>query len=243
MNAGDPARNGAEVAQEVATASEFRRCGAKLRNGTGTCMKQAGWGTDHGPTRDGDGYGRCRLHGGATRHQRLHAAGEEARAEALKAVVMGAPAPTTPEDALQLCIDITRGEVGYCSDRIARLTEAEATVPLTSDRRHEELDRDGDVHELRDHTAESTAQLHVWITTRQGAVDRLARYSAKALDAGVAERLAQLDEGKAELIASVLLAVVGQLPSLSSDDRARVPALLAEHVGRFDEPAIEGSVA
>jgi hypothetical protein len=211
-------------------------CGATLRNGIGKCRRPAGWGSSH------VGYGRCKLHGGNTRTQLQHAAAEEVRAEAVK-MVMGTPIETAPEDALQLCIDITRGEVSYCDRRIARLTDHDATVATSSDRLHEELDRHGDVHELRDQTTESTAQLHIWITTRQGAVDRLARYSKMALDAGVAERLAQLDERQTELIASAMLVVVGQLASLSNEDRARVPLLLKQHIGALHRPVIEGSVA
>jgi len=35
-------------------------CGAKKRQGAGTCRLRAGWATDH------VGFGRCKLHGGAT---------------------------------------------------------------------------------------------------------------------------------------------------------------------------------
>ena len=38
-----------------------RYCGAKKRQGEGTCTRPAGWGTDHA------GEGRCKLHGGSTR--------------------------------------------------------------------------------------------------------------------------------------------------------------------------------
>lgn len=37
------------------------RCGARKRQGEGTCTQVAGWGTDH------VGEGRCKLHGGSTR--------------------------------------------------------------------------------------------------------------------------------------------------------------------------------
>ncbi len=216
-------------------------CGAKLRNGRGTCRKQAGWGTDHGPTGGAGGYGRCRLHGGNTRDQRKRAAAEEARAEAVK-MVMGSPIPTTPEDALQLCIDVTRGEVAYCDRRIGELTDGNAAVPLASDRVHEELDQSGDVHELQDRTVQSTAELHVWINTRIGAVERLARFSKMALDAGVAERRIRIGERQAEVLAGVILAVVGAL-ELTDVQRAKVPGLLEQHVGRLDEAAIEGTLA
>lgn len=41
-------------------------CGARKRNGTGTCGRPAGWGTDH------VGVGSCKLHGGSTRNGRKH---------------------------------------------------------------------------------------------------------------------------------------------------------------------------
>lgn len=41
------------------------RCGAKKRQGEGTCRKPAGWGTDHA------GTGVCRLHGGSTKNHRI----------------------------------------------------------------------------------------------------------------------------------------------------------------------------
>jgi hypothetical protein len=204
------------------------QCGAKLRGGTGRCRKHAGWGTSH------VGWGACRLHSGSTRSQVLHSAKLEAEAMALR--VMGVEVSIAPEDALQKCIDITHGEIVYCDMRIGSLREAEAATPISSERQHEELDRHGAVHELSDRTSESTAQLHIWITTKQGAVDRLARYAKMALDAGVEERRVQLGERRAEIIATVILAVVGQLV-MSAEQRARVPALLAEHVGRFDESA------
>jgi hypothetical protein len=211
------------------------RCGAKTKRGT-PCKQDAGWGTDH------VGYGHCKLHLGSTRTGALHGAKLEAEAKALQ--LMGTPTHIEPEDALQFCIDVTHGEVAYCDTRIARLEEGEAATPIASERVHEELDRDGDVHELEERTTESTVQLHIWITTRQGAVDRLARYSKMALDAGIAERAVSLDERQGDLVAGAILAVIGRLSSLSADDRVRVPALLAEHVGTLTAaPAIEGSVA
>jgi hypothetical protein len=39
---------------------DSRHCGAKKRQGEGTCTRPAGWGTDHA------GYGPCKLHGGCS---------------------------------------------------------------------------------------------------------------------------------------------------------------------------------
>jgi hypothetical protein len=210
-----------------------RICGGKTRAG-GICQRPPGWGTP-------STYGRCSYHAGATRTGMKHAAQLEAEAHVRR--VMGSRERIAPEDALQLALDLTHGEITFCDEQLAKLTDADATVETTSDRVHEELDKHGDVHELRERTVESSALLHVWITTRQGATERLARFSKMALDAGVAERRVQLDERQTDLIAGAVLAVVGQLQSLSSDDRARVPVLLEQHVGGLHQPAIEGSVA
>ena len=40
---------------------DSRHCGARKRQGEGTCTRPAGWGTDH------VGEGSCKLHGGSTR--------------------------------------------------------------------------------------------------------------------------------------------------------------------------------
>lgn len=42
-------------------------CGAKKRQGEGTCQRPAGWGTDH------LGFGPCRTHGGNTKNHRTAA--------------------------------------------------------------------------------------------------------------------------------------------------------------------------
>lgn len=48
------------------------KCGAKKRQGEGTCQRPAGWGTDHA------GTGCCKLHGGNTRDHRTAALREQA---------------------------------------------------------------------------------------------------------------------------------------------------------------------
>jgi hypothetical protein len=164
--------------------------------------------------------------------------------EAMAHRVMGTPLRMEPAEALQFCIDVTRGEIAYCDARLAEMGHEDATIRVTSERRHQELDKGGDVHELHEQTSQSDALLHVWITTRQAAVDRLARYSKWSLDCGLEERQVRLLEHQAQMIATVVLAVVGERElGLTDEQRARVPALLERHVARFDEPAIEGTVA
>lgn len=66
-------------------------CGARKRQGEGTCALPAGWGTDHA------GHGRCKHHGGASPSGR--AAGRRAQAEAetraLAAELLADAAPVT----------------------------------------------------------------------------------------------------------------------------------------------------
>lgn len=44
-----------------------KHCGARKRQGEGTCTRPAGWGTEH------VGYGTCKLHGGNMRNHRVSA--------------------------------------------------------------------------------------------------------------------------------------------------------------------------
>ena len=55
-----------------------RLCGAKKRQGEGTCGQPAGWGTPHA------GAGSCKLHGGCMLNNRRAAAEEQAREEVMR---------------------------------------------------------------------------------------------------------------------------------------------------------------
>lgn len=81
-------------------------CGARKRQGEGTCKRPAGWGTDH------FGVGRCKLHGGSTRDQSLNAAKEQARAELAR---IGVAPVTDPLAALSAIA----GEVVAWKDMLA----------------------------------------------------------------------------------------------------------------------------
>jgi hypothetical protein len=63
------------TAGESPKGHDKRLCGARKRQGVGTCRRPAGWGTDH------VGAGHCKLHGGSTRDQKMSATEEMARRE------------------------------------------------------------------------------------------------------------------------------------------------------------------
>lgn len=223
------------VPREVPTSrgeavSDRGYCGALTRAGT-PCRKRAGWGTPNA-------YGNCKLHGGLSPNGLRHAAKLEAEAAGWR--VMGHPTHIDAGDALQFAVDKTMGEIQYCDQRIATLTDADATANVGSTREHQELDRDGSVHDLTESTVSTTAELHIWIQTRQAAVDRLVRYSKTLLDADIAERQVAMAEGTAALLEPVLAAIFHRL-GLTPEQRAIAPTIVVEELRQLEPPPIGGT--
>lgn len=176
---------------EVPPQSGKRRgiCGARKGDGT-LCRSLAGAGTVH------IGIGRCRTHGGNTQ------AGIRAAAVVIgegslipDRPVMGQPLVMEPVAALTWCVQIAAGELAYCNWRVAQLTEEDAVA--RPDTITEESWGDGS----RTKIEYGNPTLHLWIRERQKCVDRLARLSKMALDAGVAEREIAMAEQMAEVLA------------------------------------------
>src|SRR6266851_1476940 len=71
---------------------EAPKCGARRRQGPGTCRQAAGWKTDH------PGAGRCKLHGGGTpiKHGLYSKLKRKTLQEALN---------ETPDDSITLALD------------------------------------------------------------------------------------------------------------------------------------------
>jgi hypothetical protein len=208
-------------------------CGAKKRQGEGTCRLRAGLGTDH------VGWGRCKFHGGATRTVRLGAAKQEAQA---RAVVMGAPVDIEPHDALLMCVRAAAGEVQYASEQVAALEAGEVVgAPVTVKERP-----DGSVE-----TTRHTPELHVWVRARQDALDRLARVSKQAVDAGVAERQVQVAEMLGNQLADAMRGLVGDLAGAwgisRPFERSEVRAIVTRHLTLLTSGAggapVDGGVA
>lgn len=205
------------------------RCGARKRSG-GTCGRPAGWGTTHA------GWGRCKLHGGSTPTQRIGAAKQEAAAAAIK---LGAPIDINPMDALLWCVRIAAGEVAYFTMQVNLIQEADV-VGKTKQVKERPLNygKDGESESITvEETTWGLPALHIWVSARQAALDRLARYSKMSLEAGVAERQVQLAERYGELIGRIIGNILDGL-LLTPEQQQRAPELVRTHLA-----AIEGTVA
>ncbi len=205
---------------------EFTICGA-IRNGK-QCKMVAGWGTDH------YGYGTCKLHGGATRNHKINAAKEEAMDVAMQ--IMGPAVEIEPMDALLLCVKIAAGEVAYATWKIEQLSPEEELVSEVTETVREATGEHAESFTEKNTT--NMVSLNVWIAARQQSMDRLARYSKMALDAGVAERQIQLAEAAGDALSLMFQRVFDGL-NLTAEQEQRAPQLVRaalEELERNQDP-------
>lgn len=143
----------------------------------------------------------CRMHGGKTpvalAAAERRVTEQQARAEV---VLFGARRDIHPADALLELVQWTAGEVDYWRSRVRLLDEAALTWGVT---------RVKEGGEDRGTTEE--AKPHVAYSMLVDASNRLERYSASALKAGVDERRVRLAEQQGTLLHGVLVAVLGEL--------------------------------
>ncbi len=203
-------------------------CGSKKKQGSGTCKREAGWGTNH------PGTGLCKIHGGSSPGGQLHAAKQEV-------AIMGREVDISPGEGLLLCVRIAAGEVGYCTQRIADLTSGEEYEELEFEKTTRFINKDGDESGGIDETQVKEKQLNIWIRVRQAGLDRLAKFSKMALDAGVAERQVRIAEQQGALIAGILR---GVLVDLGVDlDSPKTRQVVRRHLMATNpENTIEGAV-
>jgi hypothetical protein len=154
------------------------------------------------------------------------AADEEAALEAarLEQVVMGVAIDIHPMDALLMTVRISAGEVAYATRKIAELTQEEEVVrPEIETTREGGSDFDGATHELQ----KQAEELNLWVRVRQQGMDRLAKFSKMALDAGAEERRVRVAEQAGEGLALAIRAILEGL-QLNPDQERRAPELVRE---------------
>lgn len=141
------------------------------------------------------------------------------------AVVMGLPIDVDPLDALLQCVRIAAGEVQYATMRVAALTEAEAVITYREET--EGYSRElGEQHSTKTSTA---AELHIWIRARQSGLERLAKFSKMAIDAGIAERQVQIAEQMGTVIGRLIQAILTDL-MLTPAQETRAPMVVRQHL-------------
>lgn len=191
------------------------KCGSLTKQG-GTCKRKLGAGTDH------PGIGRCHIHGGAAPHvERKHGI---ARAQQ-ELQVMGEPIPIHPIDAILRCVEIANGEVTYCNLQIAKLKHEEAAGPVISTRPLK-WEKGAESPDERTYE-EGPPALHIWITARYEAMNRLAYYSKLALAANIAERQQQLSEGQSRQLVGV---IQGILKDSGGDKHPDIRQIVRKHL-------------
>lgn len=196
------------------------KCGARTRtkNEDGTdkyCKNTAGLGTDH------LGYGRCKYHGGCAPGPMIAAAKEEAVEEVKR--LMGPALEVDPMDALLWCVRIAAGEVAYATAKISELEEQDLIG-----RPETETTREGYFDGEQQSSVElkkAPHDLNVWVKVRHASMDRLARYSKSALDAGIAEREIALAEAVGDQLADAIRNILDGL-GLNMEQEKRAPVLV-----------------
>jgi hypothetical protein len=129
----------------------------------------------------------------------------------------GVPVNLHPHEAIVYALKVTAGEVRYCDEQIARLSEDELFERPIKTTYHSMPDGHGEyVEERRD--AESLTR---WLYLRQSAVDRMARYAKMATDIGIEEREITLAENEARVIHIFFEACMDDL-ELTKEQRAHV---------------------
>lgn len=142
----------------------------------------------------------------------------------------GTPIDIHPYDGLLKCIAITHGEVTYCDKQISRLSEDELFErPLTTT--IESAPEGGIVTVTQKRDMETVSR---WVTFRQNAVDKLARYCKMAIDVGIEERQITLAESQANIIRIFFEACMRDI-DLTPEQRSQVSPVMHRNIALIEE--------
>lgn len=196
------------------------RCGANNKQGSGTCKKTAGWGTDH------PGSGHCRLHGGNSPGGIMYAA----RDQMLQQTAGGfsGEIDMEPHEGLLYCVRKAAQHVAYSESQCAQLRSEQEMIAIVDTAEKTYMTDNGEVtyHERRE---KSLAELNAWVRVNMEALDRLARFSKMAIDAGVEERKVALAERMGLELSDVLSRILQRL-GLTDRQRAIAPEIVREEL-------------
>ncbi|MEY2243193.1 hypothetical protein AB8A21_09655 [Streptomyces sp. BF23-18] len=197
-------------------------CGARKRQGGGTCTQVAGWGTDH------VGAGHCKLHGGSTRSQAVSAVPRaiEARARVL-VQTYGAPIETTATQALLDEVQRTAGHVAWLGDRVREIESVEVAGTGSEHPLVWGVTKEKSGGEDRGTTEEAVPS--VWVRLYQQERAHLVKVCSEAIRAGIEERRVRLAEAQGVLVAQAIRAILADL-DLTAEQQMRVPEIVPRHL-------------
>lgn len=160
----------------------------------------------------------CASHGGKSPQAKAAAARRLAEEKAAKAMRLFAePVDIDPARALVELVQWTAGEVAYWREQVRELAETNPEA-LTWGTVREKVGGE-------DYGTTLEAKPNVAYLMLTDAQDRLAKYAAAALKAGVEERRVKLAEDQGALVAQVIRAILDQL-DLSPAQAAKVPEVV-----------------
>lgn len=171
----------------------------------------------------------CRMHGGSIPAVKAKAAQRVAEEKAAaKMRLFAAPVEIDPAQALLELVQWTAGEVRYWRAEVARIAEDEAEKLTWSQTSHEEGTTPGAEGGYFDKDV-SEAVPHVSYRMLTDAQDRLAKYAAAALRAGVEERRVRLAEDQGAAVAGVIRRILERLDLLEWQAEM-VPSIVPEEL-------------
>lgn len=138
--------------------------------------------------------------------------------------LLGDPTEVDPAEALLWCVALSKQEVIWIREQMAGITEPTHLSPV------------GNLGGPSKGMVGMQEEFDIWIQAQQYAVDRLARYSKMALDAGVAERLVNLAEKMGDFIAPLLSGVLGDL-GLDEEQQKKAPDIVGRHLRLLESRA------
>ncbi len=153
----------------------------------------------------------CRMHGGSSPQAKAKAAERVAVAKAAKTMrLFAAPVDIDPAHALLELVQWTAGEVRYWRAEVERIAVDEPANLTWGRTSHTE--GEGPQGYVNQDTTEAVP--HIAYRMLTDAQDRLAKYAAAALRAGVEERRVRLAEDQGALVAGVIRRILERLDLL-----------------------------
>lgn len=161
------------------------------------------------------------------------------------AFILDEPMEIDPAQALLWCVTLTAQEVHWLDSQIAEAARQGVSAygrPITTVKKEVTVAVGGNMGSELVPTEVVTyapEEVHILIRDRRDTLERLARFSKLAIDAGIAERMVNLAERIGEMVAP-LLASVFEDPelALTAKQRKALPAVTGRHLR-----VLEGKVA